>query len=99
MVLAQKTVKIEKNWTKKKAKRNADGDVILSITDDFTNCGTRVEAVTEVQVDESGAENQVVTEYAVSTSIFAELHSFLDKLEFNCWIIQNLFCRTRYFPN
>ena len=75
--------KFEKN-EQKKAKRNADGDVILSITDDFTNCGTRVEAVTEVQVDESGAENQVVTEYAVSTFTFAELHSFLDKLEFNC---------------
>ena len=42
----------------KKGKRDANGNIVLTIADDFTNCGTRVESV----LDEDGT----VTDYVVS---------------------------------
>ena len=51
--------KCTKCINKKKGKRDANGNIVLTIADDFTNCGTRVESV----LDEDGT----VTDYVVST--------------------------------
>ena len=53
-----------------KGKRDADGNIVLTIDGDFTKCGTRVEAITETFTEADGTESQRVKEYVVST-IFA----------------------------
>lgn len=45
-------------YKQEKGKRDANGNIVLTIADDFTNCGTRVESV----LDEDGT----VTDYVVS---------------------------------
>ena len=50
--------KCNKCINKKKGKRDANGNIVLTIADDFTNCGTRVESA----LDEDGT----VTDYVVS---------------------------------
>lgn len=64
-----------------KGKRDANGDIVLKIADDFTNCGTRVESV----LDEDGT----VTDYVFKNNIINDDDSFmisrsLDILEFTC---------------
>ena len=66
--------------------------MILSITDDFTKCGTRVEQVTDSSIDENGIETQVVTEYKFINHIvndevgdgFSIVNRTLDLVEFTC---------------
>merc|ERR1712110_763290 len=80
------------DWEDCKGKRDADGNVILSITDDFTKCGTRVEQVTDSSIDENGIETQVVTEYKFINHIvndevgdgFSIVNRTLDLVEFTC---------------
>ena len=52
--------------TRKTGKRDADGNIVLTIDRDFTKCGTRVEAIMETFTDQDGIEQQRVKEYAVS---------------------------------
>merc|ERR1711990_1085862 len=80
------------DWTDCRGTRDADGNIILTIKDDFTKCGTRVEQVTEAQVDESGSETQVVTEYKFVNHIvndevgdgFSIVNRTLDLVQFTC---------------
>ena len=60
-------------YKQEKGKRDANGNIVLTIADDFTNCGTRVESV----LDEDGT----VTDYVVSIFNFID-HSNLEPLYF-----------------
>ena len=40
--------------TRKTGKRDADGNIVLTIDRDFTKCGTRVEAIMETFTDQDG---------------------------------------------
>lgn len=60
-------------YKQEKGKRDANGNIVLTIADDFTNCGTRVESV----LDEDGT----VTDYVVSIINFLD-HSNLEPLYF-----------------
>jgi hypothetical protein len=65
-------------------KRDANGNIVLTIADDFTNCGTRVESV----LDEDGAvtdyvfKNNIINDEADTNMIMVSRS--LDILEFEC---------------
>ena len=59
---------LNKKVTLGKGKRDADGNIVLTIDGDFTKCGTRVEAIMETFTEADGTESQRVKEYAVSCS-------------------------------
>ena len=70
-----------------KGKRDADGNIVLTISNDFTKCGTRVEAMTEKKDGQD-----VVTDYVFVNHIvndvdaggFSMVNRTLDILEFRC---------------
>lgn len=67
-----------------KGKRDANGNIVLTIADDFTNCGTRVESV----LDEDGTvtdyvfKNNIINDEADTNMIMVSRS--LDILEFEC---------------
>lgn len=74
-----------------KGKRDADGNIVLTIDGDFTKCGTRVEAIMETIYEADGTETQSVKEYAFVNNIVNDvdqdnfmLARTLDILEFRC---------------
>jgi len=74
-----------------KGKRDADGNIVLAISGDFTKCGTRVEAIMEPFTETDGTESQRVKEYAFVNNIINDvdqdnfmLARTLDILEFRC---------------
>jgi len=74
-----------------KGKRDADGNIVLTIDGDFTKCGTRVEAITETFTEADGTESQRVKEYVFVNNIVNDVDAdnfmlarTLDILEFRC---------------
>lgn len=74
-----------------RGKRDADGNIVLKIADDFTKCGTKVESVREIQTDPDGSKREVVTAYEFINHIVnddlnaaAWVKRSLDLVEFKC---------------
>lgn len=83
---------LSSDWEDCKGRRDEDGNIILSISEDFTKCGTRIEQVTETETNEDGSETKLVTEYVFKNHIvndevgdgFSIVNRTLDLVEFKC---------------